>query len=153
MEDITGQRFGQLTALPGRVGRKQPVRCECGTEKVANYYDLRRLHTVSCGCLKKQPRPEAGDKFGDLTATGVTVANGFQKFDCSCGRTTTLRVSNVRIGLATSCEVCAANSKPNHSVMDELFFQGISIAEHARRQDITPKDALLRILKPQPANT
>lgn len=152
MDDITGQRFGRLTALPGRVGRKQPVRCECGTEKVANYYDLRCLHTVSCGCLKKLPRPEAGDKFGDLTATGVTVAPGVQQFNCSCGRTEVLRVSNVRIGLATSCEVCAASAKPNHTVMDDLFYRGISIAEHARRQNIKPRDALVRILKHPSAN-
>ena len=153
MDDITGQRFGRLTALPGLVGRTQPVRCDCGTTKSVDYYNLTNHQTVSCGCLKRLPRPETGDKFGDLTATGVTVAPGVQRFACSCGRTAALRVSHVRIGLATSCDVCAAKAKPNYNAMDELFFQGRSITEHARRQDTTPKDALLRILKNQSADT
>ena len=153
MEDITGQRFGRFTALPGLVGRQQPVRRDCGTTKSVYYYNLIKHHTVSCGCLKKFPRPQAGDRFGNLTATGVTVSPGLQRFTCSCGRTATLRVSNVRIGLAASCEVCAASTKQNHTVMDDLFYRGISIAEHARRQNIKPKDALMRILRPPTADT
>jgi hypothetical protein len=56
--DITGQTFGQTTALrivgQGPTGqRKWLCRCVCGTEHVAFGNNLRKGNTKSCGCFRR----------------------------------------------------------------------------------------------------
>ena len=61
--DLTGQRFGKLTALApaGKIGGRTAwlCRCECGREAVVATRKLRGGETKSCGCLKPDgiPRP------------------------------------------------------------------------------------------------
>ena len=54
--DLTGQRFGMLTALrpAENVGRKTAwlCRCDCGNETVVTTQRLRNGHRTSCGCDK-----------------------------------------------------------------------------------------------------
>lgn len=59
--DITGLRFGRLIALEYagylRSGpqpkRAYKFRCDCGAEVVRTVMDVRRMDTMSCGCLKR----------------------------------------------------------------------------------------------------
>lgn len=55
--DLTGQRFGQLTALSpaGKVGSMTAWRCQCdcGRETVVTIGHLRNGTTTSCGCKPK----------------------------------------------------------------------------------------------------
>lgn len=58
IQDLTSQRFGQLTALE-EVERKNGAsywrcRCSCGNETVVRYTYLISGHTRSCGCLQKK---------------------------------------------------------------------------------------------------
>lgn len=54
-EDLTGRRFGKMTALEfshrgnARVSYWK-FRCDCGKEKVASGRDVKRGAIVSCGC-------------------------------------------------------------------------------------------------------
>lgn len=56
--DITGQRFGRLTAIE-RVGSTKDRQarwkclCDCGATVLAPAGHLRTLHTKSCGCFNK----------------------------------------------------------------------------------------------------
>jgi len=54
--DLSGQRFGRLTAIARRPSRKAKVpwlcRCDCGTEVEVISDSLRSGNTVSCGCAK-----------------------------------------------------------------------------------------------------
>lgn len=59
--DITGQKFGKLTALRrvedyvsphGNKSTRWECRCDCGNLKVVNSNSLRRGYTKSCGCIK-----------------------------------------------------------------------------------------------------
>lgn len=55
--DLTGQRYGQLQVValhPERIrgGLAWLCRCDCGVEKVISSNNLRRGHTVSCGCTR-----------------------------------------------------------------------------------------------------
>jgi len=57
-KDITGQRFGRLTALyrDGWSNGWQPVwvcRCDCGKEVRVEKGNLMRGRTKSCGCLHR----------------------------------------------------------------------------------------------------
>lgn len=56
--DITGKKFGRLTALyeNGRRGKNilWRCKCKCGNEIDAISYNLKNGHTQSCGCLAKE---------------------------------------------------------------------------------------------------
>ena len=57
--DITGQKFGRLTALKDSGERKGGevvwlCQCDCGSLLKVRSYDLRRGHTSSCGCLRSK---------------------------------------------------------------------------------------------------
>lgn len=61
MKDISGQRFGLLTAIRPtneRCGHfvVWECRCDCGNTKLVAGSNLRRGLVRSCGCLRKQPR-------------------------------------------------------------------------------------------------
>lgn len=61
IEDLTGQRFGRLTALrpyTQRAGGKicWVCRCDCGIEVAIPVDNLRSGATRSCGCLRKKPK-------------------------------------------------------------------------------------------------
>lgn len=54
---ITNQRFGRLVALQpvGKNVRNHILwqcKCDCGNSYITSAYNLRRGHTVSCGCRK-----------------------------------------------------------------------------------------------------
>lgn len=56
MRDITGQKFGKLTAVAiyGKYRRETIWRCacECGKETVVRLSNLTTGNTISCGCMK-----------------------------------------------------------------------------------------------------
>lgn len=66
-EDLTGQRFGRLTALEyvpstgSRNGALWRCQCDCGQETIAASGNLKNGHTTSCGCaaVEAQQDPEA----------------------------------------------------------------------------------------------
>ncbi len=71
--DITGQKFGRLTAI--RLERIEPrkgggtthywvCRCECGIEKIIRKAQLLNGKTNSCGCLQKEKAREVNKTHG-----------------------------------------------------------------------------------------
>ena len=55
--DLTGQRFGRLTALEYVTSKprfKWRCRCDCGVETTVTTSNLREGHTKSCGCLQRE---------------------------------------------------------------------------------------------------
>jgi hypothetical protein len=64
MIDLTGQRFGRLTAIRRtreKSGGKNTMwlcRCDCGTEKLVAIGSLRNGLSTSCGCFRRE---HAGD--------------------------------------------------------------------------------------------
>lgn len=71
--DLTGQRFGRLTAIkktgtyisPSGAKKIQWLcKCDCGAEIVAIAADLRSGHTNSCGCYQKERTSEASKTHG-----------------------------------------------------------------------------------------
>ena len=57
LDSIVGQVIGRLTVLwerpVRRNGRTWLCRCACGRLILVNHYNLAKLHTQSCGCLKR----------------------------------------------------------------------------------------------------
>lgn len=115
--DITGRRFGQLTAQ-WPVGLRTNSReywlclCECGVVKVMPKSSL--LHGAqTCGHTKFDPRPSSeditGQRFGRLVAQWPA---GLEKRDynvviwlclCDCGKMRTASITELKKGRTRSC--------------------------------------------------
>jgi hypothetical protein len=77
ISDITGKKFGRLTAIredpSSKKGKlKWVCQCECGKSVSVDGYSLRGGRTKSCGCYNDEKRKEqkidlVGRKFGRLT--------------------------------------------------------------------------------------
>lgn len=117
--DLTGQKFGRLTAIrfKGREGTKTlwECVCECGNSytTAANY--LRTGDTKSCGCLMQSGVNKldiTGEVYGQLTAisnTGKQNANGcyIWNFKCSCGELLEREIGNLRHRRESAkCDAC-----------------------------------------------
>ena len=81
--DLTGERFGKLLVVEKAKSYKSPsgkyvtmwkCKCECGNETIVATQKLRKGHTTSCGCAKRENRGRGvdlvGQRFGKLTVTG-----------------------------------------------------------------------------------
>ena len=67
--DLTGQRFGRLTALRCTEEKQNGnylwlCTCDCGKEVVIKADHLRRKDTMSCGCIRKGAQKGIGKRHG-----------------------------------------------------------------------------------------
>lgn len=115
-KDLTGKRFGRLTAL--EKGKKDKAghqywkcKCDCGNITEVNSDNLRRGLTQSCGCLQSEIIHQrafvdlTGQKFGKLTALEYFTEKGktYWKCQCECGNYTTVSRNNLVNGHTQSC--------------------------------------------------
>lgn len=98
VKDLTGQRFGLLTALYRNGSNKYGkaiwhCKCDCGNEKDINSSSLIQGYSQSCGCLQHKNatgRPkkyivEVGKTYGDLKCIGTTKnENNYTKYIMKC---------------------------------------------------------------------
>lgn len=56
VEDVSGQRYGNLTILRRIDGERCLCRCDCGKETIAFLGNMRKHHTKSCGCLRHRTK-------------------------------------------------------------------------------------------------
>ena len=68
--DITGQRFGRLTVVRRTNNRNRLILwlclCDCGQTTSVLSDNLRRGHTLSCGCLQRENTARANRKHGEI---------------------------------------------------------------------------------------
>lgn len=112
--DLTGQRFGMLTALyveSSDRDTKWACKCDCGNECIVSVYLLMGGGTKSCGCLKHKPAYNAkdysGKRFGLLTAVEKLphYKNGetYYRCICDCGSEKIASSSNLTTGHVRTC--------------------------------------------------
>lgn len=115
--DITGQKFGKLTALYRTKLDKNGhsywmCQCECGNQKEIASSNLKDGKTTSCGCYHKQIISEKylkniiGQKFGKLTVLKREGEIGEKvKYlcQCECGSQVIVNYKNLQSGHTTSC--------------------------------------------------
>lgn len=114
-KDLTGQKFGMLTALePAYTDPKRGViwrcLCECGTEKEIPTNYLMRGQNKSCGCAArggKRRQDITGQTFGRLTAVSFSHYNENHMdcwlFRCACGKEIVMPAANVKWKGTQSC--------------------------------------------------
>ncbi len=77
--DITGQKYGRLTALFPTEKRDSKgfviwhCRCDCGNEVDVSYNSLMYTHLQSCGCKKKEHDQELGGYLTHVAGTSVDI--------------------------------------------------------------------------------
>ena len=108
--DITGQKFGLLTALK-RLDRKTGrtyywlCKCECGNLKEVPRNHLKDGGVRSCGCLKHDNL--IGQKFGRLTVIKKSDRSNKAKIywscQCECGNIKEVRPDALKSGATKSC--------------------------------------------------
>lgn len=111
--DVTGQRFGILTALAptGERGRSGSVvwrcRCDCGREILADLGELTGGNRKSCGCMSHPPLKDfIGRRFGRLKVTAYAGKEaGMHRWRCvcDCGRETVVGQTLLQNGKTKSC--------------------------------------------------
>lgn len=109
--DITGQRFGKLTALyPIEAEDGGPLwhcKCDCGGEVDTPLHQLTAGYRKSCGCLSHPPLKEfIGKRFGMLTVLEYAgKRNGMHRWrcQCDCGQETVVGQSLLQNGRTKSC--------------------------------------------------
>lgn len=114
MKDLTGQRFGKLTAIK-QVGKDEQnnylwlCKCDCGESKITKTHNLTSGHVRSCGCLTNA-EDLTGQRFGHLVVKKRTedkIDKNGQKYVtweciCDCGNTTCVTTQNLK-GKTQSC--------------------------------------------------
>ncbi len=95
-EDLSGRRFGKLTAIRRMESKNNRTRwlcqCDCGNQRIATAHDLKCGHVKSCGChrtykLQQRKNDITGVKVGRLTALYATEqrdAKGSVFWHCRC---------------------------------------------------------------------
>ena len=142
--DLTGKTFGKLTVIkehPERTPQgsvQWECQCECGNIKVVSGDNLRRNHTLSCGCLQKEKAKQktidlTGQRFGKLIVTGPAPRpenyksrHTFWYCNCDCGKTNLIKDGqNLTRGLTLSCG-CIGTSKGEYAIQEMLEYNKIS---------------------------
>lgn len=108
--DITGEKFGRLTAIrmTGKDKDRRSIwlcKCDCGNVITVRLTDLRTGRRKSCGCLQKERYNIIGQRFGKLTVIGRESNGSHAKFlcRCDCGREIVVRGDSLRRRKTVSC--------------------------------------------------
>lgn len=127
--DISGQRFGRLTALQPTEQRGKNgstvwrCRCDCGNEVLAELSQLTVGNRKSCGCLSHPPLKDfVGKRFGKLTVTeyaGKEAGMHRWRCRCDCGNMTVVGQTLLQSGKTKSCGCLqAVTYKDNLKLME-----------------------------------
>ena len=111
--DITGMKFGHLTALYDtgeRKNKRQVWMCHCdicGEKSSFRKNSLTDYGRTDCGCAQRQNAEDwTGKRFGKLTVIEVCPGkeNPVKWFcQCDCGKTTAVEYYKLRDGIKKSC--------------------------------------------------
>ncbi len=114
--DLTGQRYGLLTALFPTEKRQDGgsvvwhCACDCGAETDVCAKRLKRGKVRSCGCLSEAARKDlTGQRFGRLTVTGYEGkreqknAENYWSCVCDCGKRVSAGQTELMNGETRSC--------------------------------------------------
>lgn len=120
-KDISGKRFGQLTAIrPTAERRKRSVVweciCDCGKTTFVPENSLTIGNTNSCGCLSRRAGKDlTGQKFGKLSAIRPTDKRSgggiVWECQCDCGNITFVTVNRLSNNRTKSCGCLASRPK------------------------------------------
>lgn len=120
--DLTGKRFGKLFVVEkadphitkgGKYVTMWKCKCDCGNITVVDTQKLRKGHTTSCGCAKRENKGKGvdliGQKFGKLTVIGNVPKEQRKNQQyawlcrCDCGKEVVSTANKLTHGIQVSC--------------------------------------------------
>ena len=114
--DLSGQKFGRLTAIERSTGSMWRCLCDCGVEHFTSSSALKNGSVKSCGCLRRELARDrrksvdlSGQRFGKLTVLQQLDRPEFRgkgKFYrclCDCGRESDVSAHSLLTGNTKSC--------------------------------------------------
>lgn len=134
--DITGQKFGDLTAIEYCGYGKWKCECSCGKVIVVRGDNLRTGNSKSCGCKRKgggrkpQENKILGRKFGRLTVLQldhISKNMKYYKCICDCGNETVVQGSNLLSGHTVSCGCRLKEIQNNIDNVQKEFGSNVNI--------------------------
>ncbi|MBQ3090464.1 MAG: transcriptional regulator [Oscillospiraceae bacterium] len=140
--DLTGQKFGRLTALRPTDQRSAKgdtiwlCRCDCGKEAAAPLSQLTQGYKKSCGCLARPPRKDlTGKRFGRLTVLDYWGKKaGMHRWECrcDCGKIAIAGQTLLQSGKTKSCG-CLGHP-PVQDILGQQFGE-LTAVEYAGKKD------------------
>lgn len=115
MKDLTGQKFGRLTAIERIAEKHKRTKylciCDCGNKKNVESINLTTGNVKSCGCLKSETIKDrcyvdhSGKTFGRLYVIKRTKTDSPGKYlcQCECGIKVEVWSYNLTSGHTKSC--------------------------------------------------
>ena len=157
--DITGQRFGRLTAIEfsHKEGRRHywVFMCDCGTKKAILKASVMNNRTTSCGCYnrevvsKNQAKDLSNQRFGRLVAIEATGKDKhgviIWKCQCDCGNTRVVRSRNLLSGNTKSCGCYSsevASKTATKDLKNQRFGRLVAIEHTKKRDDIRSRSLM-----------
>lgn len=136
-EDLTGRKFGRLTAIRRHNDYYWLCNCECGKEKIFYIYSLLEGSALSCGCLTKEKLSKAkiinliGMRFGRLVVIefkGIKKRRAYWKCKCDCGKEKIVSGNCLKTKSVQSCgclreEFSRRGLNVGDSALNKLFGQ------------------------------
>ena len=163
-ENLTGQQFGELIVLyriknNGKTnGAKWRCQCSCGNITDVLASNLKRNHTLSCGCLQKEKTSqnhfinEKDKKYGKLTVLergdDYISPSGEHKItwkcQCECGNIVTVNGDSLRRGKTLSCGCYRIKQVSNRCDKKYLgkTFHYITVLNKLKEKNKTSKESL-----------
>ena len=135
--DLTGMRFGKLTALCPTERRADGgcivwfCSCDCGKTAEVSSRRLQRGKVRSCGCLSvPQPKDYVGKRFGRLTVLASAgkinpkKTENYWRCRCDCGTETVVGQTELQNGDTRSCGCL----QREHSAENRILIENTSVA-------------------------
>lgn len=126
-KDITGQKFGRITAVAYEGNGKWLFKCDCGNEIVASIKNVKRGATKSCGCLKREMQGERVHNFVDMSGLRFNrltvdkyVGGGKWLCFCECGNKTIASGKNIREGITKSCGCIRTEERKSRKIANPV---------------------------------
>lgn len=101
--DLTGQTFGELTALRHLGYGIWECQCSCGNIIQVRGFDLEHHNITSCGHNKTKLKDMIGKKYGEWTVLGLSDKKRYLTCRCECGTVKDVAAYSLISGKSTNC--------------------------------------------------
>lgn len=122
IKDITGQKFGRLTAIRKVDNQLWEFKCDCGNTIISDRYAVTSGKTRTCGCRRKDPKRNLiGKCFGRLFVRSY-CGDGLWECVCDCGNVVKRSAGSLRLNKECSCGCKQTKFIAKHGLSDEKIY-------------------------------
>lgn len=122
IKDITGQKFGKLTAIRRIYKQVWEFKCDCGSIIQSDRYNVTSGKIVTCGCRRKDPKSNlVGKRFGRLVVRSYH-GDGLWECVCDCGNVVNRNAGSLRTDKECSCGCKQTKFVAKHGLSDEKIY-------------------------------